>query len=133
MKDETIALGNQQTFHMYPEVVTKTMNKEEKNSHLIALKLWVLYCSPWCRSTSQGIQIKPGHNPRIIWDGSMKTWALQWVLNEMTPTENEAMIDLGKAKMKLLVSIYNWSLPQRGHLHCTFRHYSLFSLSKDLS
>ncbi len=30
MKDETIALGNQQTFHMYPEVVTKMMNKEEK-------------------------------------------------------------------------------------------------------
>ncbi len=29
MKDEIIALGNQQTFHMYPELVTKTMNIEE--------------------------------------------------------------------------------------------------------
>jgi hypothetical protein len=113
MKDETIALGNQQTFHMYPGVVTKTMNKEEKNSHLIALKLWVLYCSPWCRSTSQGIQIKPGHNPRIIWDGSTKTWAL---LNKMTPTENKAMIDFGKAKMKLLASIYNWRISYPGEV-----------------
>jgi hypothetical protein len=66
MKDEIIALGNQQTFHMYPELVTKTMNKEERNSHLIALKLWVLHCSPFCRSTAQGIQIKLGKNPRII-------------------------------------------------------------------
>jgi hypothetical protein len=55
MKDEIIALGNQQTFHMYPELVTKTMNKDERNSHLIALKLWVLHCSPFCRSTAQGI------------------------------------------------------------------------------
>jgi hypothetical protein len=47
MKDEIIALENQQTFHMYPELVTKTMNKEERNSHLIALKLWVLHCSPF--------------------------------------------------------------------------------------
>ena len=30
MKFKTITQGNQQTFHMYPEVVTKTMNKEEK-------------------------------------------------------------------------------------------------------
>ncbi len=78
MKDEIVALGNQQTFHMYPELVTKTTNKEEINSHLIALKLWVLYCSPFCRSTVQGIQIKLGKNPRIIWDGSTKTWTLQW-------------------------------------------------------
>jgi hypothetical protein len=98
MKDEIVALGNQQTFHMYPELVTKTMNKEERNNHLIALKLWALHCSPFCRSTAQGIQIKLGKNPRIIWDSSTKTWALQWVLNEMTPIENEAGIDFVRAK-----------------------------------
>jgi hypothetical protein len=110
MKDEIIALGNQQIFHMYPELVTKTMNKEERNSHLVALKLWVLHCSPFCRSTAQGIQIKLGKNPRIIWDGFTKMWALQWVLNEMTPSENEAGIDFGRAKMKFLTSIYNWRI-----------------------
>ncbi len=110
MKDEIIALGNQQTFHMYPELVPKTMNKEERNSHLIALKLWVLHCSPFCRSTTQGIQIKLGKNPRILWDGSTKMWALQWVLNEMTPIDNEAGIDFGRANMKFLTSIYNWRI-----------------------
>ncbi len=86
------------------------MNKEERNSHLLALKLWVLHCSPFCRSTAQGIQIKLRKNPRIIWDGSTKTWALQWILNEMTPIENEAGIDFERAKMKFLTSIYNWRI-----------------------
>ena len=39
MKFKMITQGNQQTFHMYPEVVTKTMNKEEKNSHLTISQL----------------------------------------------------------------------------------------------
>jgi hypothetical protein len=41
MKFNMITQGNQQTLHIYPEVVTKTMNKDEKNSHLIPVKLWV--------------------------------------------------------------------------------------------
>jgi hypothetical protein len=110
MKFNMIAQGNQQTFHMYPEVVTKTMNKEEKNSHLIPVKLWVLHCSPYARSTAQGMQIKPGKNPRIIWDGSTKTSADQIVLNEQTSIEFEAIVDFGTAKMKLLISIYNWRI-----------------------
>jgi methionine salvage enolase-phosphatase E1 len=37
MKFNMIAQGNQQTFHMYPEVVTKTMNKEKKTLTLFQL------------------------------------------------------------------------------------------------
>ena len=95
---------------MYLEVVTKTMNKEEKNSHLIPVKLWALLCSPYARSTAQGMQIKPGKNPRIIWDGSTKTSPDQIVLNKQTSTEFEAIVDFGTAKMKLLTSIYNWRI-----------------------
>ena len=102
--------GNQQTFHMYPEVVTKTMNKEEKNSHLIPVKLWVLHCSPYAQSTAQGMQIKPGKKPRIIWDGSTKTLPDQIVLNEQTSIEFEVIVDFGTAKMRLLISIYNWRI-----------------------
>jgi hypothetical protein len=110
MKMSIIAKGNQQTFKMFPEQVTKTMNKEERNSHLIPVKLWVLLCLPYARSTSQGMQIKPNKNPRVIWDGLTKTSADQVVLNEHTPTELEAVIDFGQAKMKLLKSIYNWRI-----------------------
>ena len=110
MKFKMIAQGNQQTFQMYPEAVTKTMNKEERHSHLIPVKLWVLLCSPYARATSQGMQIKPGKNPRIIWDGSTKTLPEHLVLNEETSTEFEAVIDFGQAKKKLLISIYNWRI-----------------------
>ena len=60
MKSFNIKKGNQATFKMYPETVTKTMNKEDRHSHLLPVKLWVLYFSPWCRHTAQGILIKPG-------------------------------------------------------------------------
>jgi hypothetical protein len=43
MKSFIIEKGNQETFTMYPEIVTKTMNKEDRYSHLLPVKLWVLY------------------------------------------------------------------------------------------
>jgi hypothetical protein len=46
MKSSIIEKGNQTTFKMYSEGVTKTMNKEDKNSHLIPIKRWVLHFSP---------------------------------------------------------------------------------------
>jgi hypothetical protein len=55
----------------------------------------------------QGIQIKPGKNPQIIWGGSTKASPNQIVLNKHTTTELKAIINFGKAKMKLLISIYN--------------------------
>ena len=115
MKAFIIEKGNQATFAMYPETVTKTMNKEEKHSHLLPVKLWVLHFSPWCRHTPQGIQIKLGKNPRVIFDASTKGSPHEVVLNEYTPTEFEANIDFGHAKTNLLQQIYNLriSFPER--------------------
>jgi hypothetical protein len=55
--------GNQATFKMYPETVKEAMNKEDRHSHLLPVKLCVPYFSPWCHHTAQGILIKPGKNP----------------------------------------------------------------------
>jgi len=107
MKSFIIEKGNQATFKMYPEAVTKTMNKEDKNSHLLPVKLWVLHFSPWCRHTAQGMQIKPGKYPGVIFDASTKGSPHEVVLNEYTPTEFEASIDFGHAKANLLQQIYN--------------------------
>jgi hypothetical protein len=43
----------------------------------------------------------------MIWDGSMKKSPDQIVMNEHTEMEFKAIIDFGKAKLKLLISIYN--------------------------
>jgi len=93
-------------YKMYPEKVKKTMNKEDRYSHLIPVKRWVLYFSPWCQHTAQGILVKPGKNPRVIFDASTKGSPHEVVLNEITPTKLEASIDFGLAKMKLLIRIY---------------------------
>ncbi len=40
--------GNQHTFLLHPKVTAKAMNKEEKNSHVLSFKRWMVYFSPWC-------------------------------------------------------------------------------------
>ena len=45
--------GNQQTFLEYPEVTAKAMNKEEKNSHVLPFRHWIVHFSPYCRATSR--------------------------------------------------------------------------------
>jgi hypothetical protein len=39
MKAYIIKKCNQATFKMYPDIVTKTMNKEDRHSHLLPVKL----------------------------------------------------------------------------------------------
>jgi hypothetical protein len=107
MKAFIIQKGNQATFKMNPEIVTKTTTKEEKHSHVLPVKLWVLHFSPCCRHTAQGMQIKPGKNQRVIFDVSTKGHPHEAVLNDMTTTEFEANITFGAAKLKLLKRIYN--------------------------
>ena len=108
MKATIIEKGNQATFKMYPGIVKKTMNIEDRNSHRLPVKLWVLRFSQYCRHTAQGILVKPGKNPHIIFDASTKGELHEVVLNEITPTKFEAIIDFGKSKMRLLITIYNW-------------------------
>ena len=73
MKAYIIKKGNQATFKMYPDIVTKAMNKEDRHSHLLPVKLWMLHFSPWCCHTAQGMLVKPGKNSCIIFDASTKT------------------------------------------------------------
>jgi hypothetical protein len=86
------------------------MNKEDRHSHLLPIKLWVLYCFPWCHHMAQGILVKPGKNLLVIFYASTKESPHKVVLNKITPTEFEASISFGLAKMKLLTRIYNWRI-----------------------
>jgi hypothetical protein len=47
--------GNQQTFLQFSEVTAKAMNKEEKNSHLLPFRQWLVHLLPYCRATPQEI------------------------------------------------------------------------------
>jgi hypothetical protein len=106
-KHYVLQKGNQQTFLQHPEVTAKTMNKEEKNSHVLPFRIWVVYFSPFCRATPQGIQEKYGKFC-VIFDSLMQTSPDEVVLNHQTSMDCKAVIDFGRAKTNLFNNIYNW-------------------------
>ena len=108
-KHAVLRRGNQQTFLQHPEVTAKAVNKEERNSHVLPFKAWLVYFSPYCRATPQGIREKNGKF-RVIFDASTRMTPDEVVLNDVTTRENEAEIDFGKAKLNLLINIYNWRI-----------------------
>ena len=105
-KLSVIKKGNQQTFLAHPEVAVKTMNKEERYSHLIPLRSWVVYFPPYLRCTPQGMHEERGKF-RVIFDASTQSYQHELVLNQVTNSEFKAIIDFGQSKMRLYVSIYN--------------------------
>jgi hypothetical protein len=44
-KSSIVCRGDQATFKMHPEIVTKTMSKEDRHSHLLPLQLWISFFS----------------------------------------------------------------------------------------
>jgi hypothetical protein len=88
------------------------MNKEEKNSYVLPLKCWLVYFSPWCCVTPQGIQEK-FNKFRVIFDLSMQTSPDEIVLNHKTSMDGKAVINFGQAKIRLLINIYNWCVSYR--------------------
>ena len=108
-KHAVLRRGNQTTFLEHPEVTAKAVNKEEKNSHILPFKGWLVYFSPYCRATPQGIREKNGKF-RVIFDASTRLTPDEIVLNDVTNRDDEAEIDFGKAKLNLLINIYNWRI-----------------------
>ena len=99
--------GNQQTFIQHPDVTAKAMNKEERFSHVLPFRHWMVHFSPYCRATPQGIREKYGKY-RVIFDSSTQSTPDEVVLNHLTSTGLEAPINFGTAKANLLTNIYNW-------------------------
>ena len=108
-KHAVLRRGNQSTFLQHPEVTAKAVNKEEKNSHILPFRGWMVYFSPYCRATPQGIREKNGKF-RVIFDASTRMTPDEIVLNDVTNRDDEAEIDFGKAKLNLLINIYNWRI-----------------------
>ncbi len=95
---------------MHLDVVTKTINKKDRRSHLLPVNLRVHYFSPWCCHTSQGILIKTSKNSCVIFDALMKGDPHKVIFNDMTTTDFKAIITFGEAKLLLPQWIYNWRI-----------------------
>ena len=103
----TMERGNQKNFLDNPEIVRKTLNKEDRYSHLIPIDRSLCLLSPYVRHTSQGIILKEGKNPRVVWDGSTKRTPMDVVLNKITSVHDEAQITFGDTKMLFYTDVYN--------------------------
>ena len=63
-KSLMIQRGNSKSFNENPELVAKTMNKEDRYSHVLPLDELLCTFSPYCRHTTQTLIIKPGRMTR---------------------------------------------------------------------
>ena len=99
--------GNQKNFVDNPDVVKQTINKEDRYSHLLPLAAFFCLFSPFFRHNAQGMIIKPGKNPRIVWDGSTKRTPMDVVMNDITSTDDEAEVTFGMVKTLFYVYLYN--------------------------
>ncbi len=68
-KIEMIDQGNSKSFNADTTLVLKTMNKEDRYSHLIPLDEIMCRFSPNCHHTNQTMVIKAGKNDHLCWDG----------------------------------------------------------------
>ena len=106
-KSLMIQRGNSKSFNENPELVLRTMNKEDRYSHVLPVDDQLCAFSANCRHTTQTLVIKPGKSDRLAFDASTTRLPTDIVLNQVTPTANEAPITFGATKMQFLVDIYN--------------------------
>jgi hypothetical protein len=89
-KLEFISCGNLKSFVENPQLIQKTMNKEDRYSHLVLMDPLLCKLSPYLCHTVQSIIIKDGKNDHIIWDGSTVTQPADKVMKQVTPVAQEA-------------------------------------------
>jgi len=98
---------NQKNFIDNPEIVSKTINKEDRYSHLIPMDELICLFSPYCRHTSQGIALKEGKDPRVVWDGTTKSDPYLVVMNDIMYVDDEVPTRFGEVKLAYYIYIYN--------------------------
>jgi hypothetical protein len=106
-KIEMIQRGNSKSFNDNTALVLKTMNKEDRYSHLIPLDKIMCRFSPYCCHTTQTMVIKVGKSDHLCWDGSTIIKHTDIVMNQVIPITHEAPITFGQVKMQLYIDIYN--------------------------
>ena len=105
---EMILRGNSKSFNKIPEIVKKTMNKEDRYSHAVPLDILICLLSPYLRHTMQTIMvIKEGENPRLCYNASITKKPTDIIMNQITPVAQEAPITFGRVKIQLYIDIYN--------------------------
>ena len=88
------------------EVVDKTLNKEERNSHIIPFPWYLVRASPVAHHVPQVLLQREGKKDCLVWDGSTKLTPHDVVMNDITPTDFEPEITFGLVYMAFITWIW---------------------------
>eukprot|EP00956_Cyclotella_meneghiniana_P044908 scaffold342465_cov169-Cyclotella_meneghiniana.AAC.1 len=105
-KMELLRRGNGEAFESHQIEVTKTVNKEDRNSHIIPVDMSICRFSAYCQPVPQTANTKKPEL-RICWDGSRKMTPDDVIMNEDVDMEKEPEITFGDTKQKFKEDIYN--------------------------
>jgi hypothetical protein len=83
------------------------MNKEDQYSHLVPMDEDICRASAYLRHTIQMVVMKLGKNNCLVWDGTTILFALDIVMNQVTPVTCEAPVTFSHVKIQLYIDIYN--------------------------
>jgi hypothetical protein len=83
-KIDMIERGNSKSFNDSINLVLKTINKEDRYSHLIPLDEIMCCFSPYCCHTTQTMVIKAEKSDCLCWDGSTTSKPTDIVMNHVT-------------------------------------------------
>jgi len=101
--------GNHPSIKAYVPIVTKTLNKEERNSHVVPFPRYFVFFSPYARTTPQTVMNanSADKKARLCWDGTTTHAPHEISMNQITPTENEAAVTFGYVYMAFCIWIWN--------------------------
>ena len=101
--------GNHPSIKTHMPIVTKTLNKEERNSHVVPFPRYFVFFSPYARTTPQTV-VNPNHpdkKARLCWDGTTIANPHEISMNQVTPTVNEAEVTFGYVHLYFCIWIWN--------------------------
>jgi len=105
-KELFIRRGNNPSLAKYWDSTIKTLNKEERNHHILPFQRWVARASAYAHRVLQTIIVKAGKKNRLVWDGKTKMAAHEITMNEKTNTATEAKITLGYVYMAFCIWMF---------------------------
>ena len=106
-KIEMISRGNSKSFDENPDIVKKTMNKEDRYSHVVPMDALICLLSPYLRHTTPAMVLQEDKNPHLCYDATTRRKPTDIVMNQVTPVRCEAPITFSKVKQQLYTDIYN--------------------------
>ncbi len=98
--------GNCKSVDTNQDIVASTMNKEDRNSHLITLPAIICRFCPYAHHVGQTMNMKK-ENARLCWDGSNKDAAEDWAMNDDVDMDDEPLITFGNTKLEFMKHLYN--------------------------